>query len=359
MRGEAEVGKRSRRIVGGLIALAALVGGPVACGSMPTTYEDRPVTELPGDDDGLDDPWAWPSEVPSPGATGSASPAPLSTPEPSTSSAQVTWVAEPLPPPGNWLPGGLAFSGTLVPGADTIPSRVLWQISTGGQIQEVDLLPEGRFSEVGSRYVPDPTTQATLRGQGPVACDAELVVAAPGGNLVAWMRESRASLRLGKPFADRVQALALTPSTLWVAREGRVVPFRRDRLEPDTASTSYVLDTRAIAGGPDGSLWLGLPGNRVLGLEPGGQVRDFRVSLSGEWRGLTLDEEAGFVICLFRDALCIADRAGNPVFSTQAGYFQDASSVCVLPEGDLLVSDAGSRRLTRFRVVNTGLPADK
>lgn len=350
---------RMRQVAVFLVALAALLGGPVSCGASIAPYEDRPITDLPGDDGGLEDPWAWPTEAPEPVATGSTPTIPVASGSPTTGPSGVSWSADVLATAGDWLPGGLTFSGTRAPEADTIPDRMLWQVARGSQIEEVDLLPEGRWVSIGTRYMMSRPRLPAGTGAGPIVADRDLVAAAPSGRLFAWMRETRAPLNLGEPITDGVQALALTPGALWVSREGRVIPFRRDRLQPDLASPSYVVETRALAGGQDGSLWMGLPDSRLLSIGPAGQVVDLKVSTRGEWRGLALDEDAGFVVCLFQDSLCIVNRDGTPIFSTQSGYFKDATSVCVLTEGTLLVSDAGSGHLVRFRVVNEGLPAIK
>ena len=358
MRDMVSTRRRHRGLLLPLLGFALLAGGPLACGVPTTRFEDRPVVDYPASDEALDDPWAMPSESPDTSATGTGPlPTPAAVPTP-PSSAEVTWVADVLPPRGDWQPGGIYFTGALDP-AGGVPSRLLWQVSGGRQLEEVELSSDGNLVPVGSRYGVSDSSLAP--GAGPVVADGTLVAAAPGGNLFAWMRESRAPLQLGRPFADRVQALALTPDALWVAREGRVVPFRRDRLVPDGATPSYVVETRALAGSPDGSLWLGLPGSRLLVLGPGGESKltDVPAPGSTEWRSLALDADAGLVVCLFRDALVIVDRDGKRIFSTQSGYFVDASSVCVLPEGTLLVCDAGSRRLVRFHVVNRGLPVDK
>ena len=351
--------KHHRRLTLVLFSLTNLMGGPVSCGTALTPYEDRPVTDLPGDDGGLQDPWAWPTEAPEPVATGSTAPIPVATGSPSSGTADVTWTADLLAPPGDWQPGGLCFTGTRAPGADTIPDRLLWQVAGGSQIEEVEILPDGRRVTIGTRYAMAMPRLPGGTGAGPLTADAEIVAAAPSGRLHAWMRETRAPLNLGNPIADGVQALTLTPDALWVSREGRVIPFRRDRLQPDLASPSYLVETRAIAGGHDGSLWMGLPDSRLVSIGPAGQVTDLKLEKRGEWRGLALDEDAGSVVCLYRDSLLIVNRDGMPIFSTQSGYFTDATSVCVLSEGSFLVSDAGSGRLVRFRVVNEGLQVIK
>lgn len=209
---------------------------------------------------------------------------------------------------------------------------------------------QGIFSNLNQGTVPN-RLSSRLKG---LAANADTLVAMDDRGVYGFVHDTRASLNLGNSLTAAGTAIALSPSTLYVAQADQILQFSSRTFTPDPASPSIPVAAQGLALDSSGNLFMATS-TRLVGYAKGSQTLSFD-GKGTDGTGPGFESLVGLAVDPRNDDLYALDSHAVLRFDSQGRYLSRfgqerlglGASIAVGASGEVYVADSLNNQVLQF-----------